>query len=191
MSEVRRSPIATDTRRSALCQLAAFIAGSPLLEWSPLADEALAAQLPATTPAYLRSRRPHGRASIRPPAYRDEIMKVINLHEFEDLARKTVSEQAYNYIAAGAADELTLRANRSAFGDFWIRRKVMVDVSKIDTSLELLGRKLEHPILLGPVGLRSLMNPDGERLTARAAAQHEICSGRRSACGRSGTGEDQ
>jgi isopentenyl diphosphate isomerase/L-lactate dehydrogenase-like FMN-dependent dehydrogenase len=107
---------------------------------------------------------------IRPPEYRDEIMKVVNLHEFEDLAKKNVSIQAYNYIAAGAADELTLQANRSAFGDFWVRRKVMVDVSTIDTTVELLGRKLEHPILLGPVGLRTLMNPDGERMTARAAA---------------------
>jgi isopentenyl diphosphate isomerase/L-lactate dehydrogenase-like FMN-dependent dehydrogenase len=97
-------------------------------------------------------------------------MKVVNLHEFEDLAKKNVSIQAYNYIAAGAADELTLQANRSAFGDFWVRRKVMVDVSTIDTTVELLGRKLEHPILLGPVGLRTLMNPDGERMTARAAA---------------------
>ena len=171
MSEVRRSPIATDTRRSVLCQLAAFIAGSPLLEWSALADEALAAQQPATTTATPAQPAPSRPGAIRPPAYRDEIMKVINLHEFEDLARKTVSEQAYNYIAAGAADELTLEANRSAFGDFWIRRKVMVDVSKVDTSLELLGQKLEHPILLGPVGLRTLMNADGERLTARAAAR--------------------
>jgi 4-hydroxymandelate oxidase len=167
MNEVRRSPTADDTRRRALCQLAAFMAGSPLLEWSPLAAEALAEQQPTTTPAQPAPARP---GAIRPPTYRDEIMEVINLHEFEDLARKKVSEQAYNYIAAGAADELTLKANRSAFGDFWVRRKVMVDVSKIDTSLELLGRKLEHPILLGPVGLRSLMNPDGERLTARAAA---------------------
>jgi isopentenyl diphosphate isomerase/L-lactate dehydrogenase-like FMN-dependent dehydrogenase len=102
--------------------------------------------------------------------YRDEIMAVVNLHEFEDLAKKRVSLPAYNYIAAGAADELTLRANRSAFGDFWVRRKVMVDVSRVDTTVDLLGQKLEHPILLGPVGLRSLMNPDGERLTARAAA---------------------
>lgn len=165
MSEVR--PIAGDTRRRALCQLAAFIAGSPLVEWAPLAAQTPAGQQPATTPAQPAPSRP---GMIRPPAYRDEIMKVVNLHEFEDLARKNVSVQAYNYIAAGAADELTLRANRSAFGDFWVRRKVMVDVSKIDTTVDLLGRTLEHPILLGPVGLRSLMNPDGERLTARAAA---------------------
>lgn len=160
MSEITLSPIAGGTRRQALCQLAAFMAGSPLLDWAALAAQAPAGQAPAAP-------RP---GMIRPPAYRDEIMKVVNLHEFEDLARKKVSVQAYNYIAAGAADELTLKANREAFGDFWVRRKVMVDVSRIDTSLELLGQKLEHPVLLGPVGLRTLMNPDGERLTALAAA---------------------
>ena len=167
MSEVHRSQEAGHTRRRAFCQLAAFMAGSPLVEWAALAAQAPAGQQPATTPAQPVPSRP---GMIRPPVYRDEIMKVVNLHEFEALAKKKVSVQAYDYIAAGAADELTLRANRSAFGDYWVRRKVMVDVSKIDTSVDLLGHKLEHPILLGPVGLRTLMNPDGERLTARAAA---------------------
>ncbi len=164
MSDVSRSPKAGRSRRSAVCQLAGFIAGSPLLEWSAQAAQAPGGAQPAAPAA------PSRPGVIRPPAYRDAIMKVVNLHEFEELARKNVSEQAYNYIAAGAADELTLKANRSAFGDYWVRRKVMVDVSRIDTTVELLGQKLEHPILLGPVGLRTLMNPDGERMTARAAA---------------------
>jgi 4-hydroxymandelate oxidase len=168
MSEVSQSSKSGPSRRRAFCQLAAFMAGSPLLEWSPVAAQTQtpAGEPPATTPASPPARP----GVIRPPVYRDEIMKVVNLHEFEPLAKKKVSVPAYNYIAAGAADELTLNANRDAFGDFWVRRKVMVDVSRIDTSLELLGRKLEHPILLGPVGLRTLMAPDGERLTALAAA---------------------
>lgn len=154
-------------RRRALCQLGAFIAGSPLLKWAPAAAAQTAAgQQPGAAPAQPTSRP----GMIRPPMYRDEIMQVVNLHEFEDLAKQNVSTQAYNYIAAGAADELTLNANRAAFGDYWVRRKVMVDVSNIDTTVELFGQKLEHPILLGPVGLRSLMNADGERMTARAAA---------------------
>jgi isopentenyl diphosphate isomerase/L-lactate dehydrogenase-like FMN-dependent dehydrogenase len=144
------------------------MAGSPLVQWAAFAGEASAAQQGAA--GQQGPAAPARPGVIRPPAYRDEIMKVVNLHEFEDLARKKVSVQAYNYIAAGAADELTLKANRSAFGDYWVRRKVMVDVSRIDTTVELFGRKLEHPIMLGPVGLRTLMNPDGERLTARAAA---------------------
>ena len=105
MSEVSRSPIAGGTRRRALCQLAAFMTGSPLVEWASLANEAAARQQSATAAQPSPPQRP---GVIRPPAYRDEIMKVVNLHEFEDLAKKKVSEQAYNYIAAGAADELTL-----------------------------------------------------------------------------------
>jgi isopentenyl diphosphate isomerase/L-lactate dehydrogenase-like FMN-dependent dehydrogenase len=168
MSEVGPSRNTGNPRRRALCQLAAFMAGSPLVQWAAFAGEASAAQQGAA--GQQGPAAPARPGVIRPPAYRDEIMKVVNLHEFEDLARKKVSVQAYNYIAAGAADELTLKANRSAFGDYWVRRKVMVDVSRIDTTVELFGRKLEHPIMLGPVGLRTLMNPDGERLTARAAA---------------------
>jgi isopentenyl diphosphate isomerase/L-lactate dehydrogenase-like FMN-dependent dehydrogenase len=106
---------------------------------------------------------------ISPPVYRDEIMKVINLHEFEDAAKKALSVAAYDYVAAGAGDELTLRANREAFSHYWVRRKIMVDVSHIDTSLALLGQKLEHPILLGPGGAKNIMIADGERLTAQAA----------------------
>jgi 4-hydroxymandelate oxidase len=168
MSDASCSPKDGHTRRRAVCQLAAFMAGSPLVEWAEAAAQAPAGQGP---PGGATTTRPSRPGMIRPPEYRDEIMKVVNLHEFEELAKKTVSLQAYNYIAAGAADELTLQANRSAFGDFWVRRKVMVDVSVSDTTLELLGHKLEHPILLGPVGLRTLMNPDGERMTARAAAR--------------------
>ena len=113
---------------------------------------------------------------VRPPAYRDEIMKVINLHEFEDAAKKSLSVAAYDYVAAGAGDELTLRANREAFGHYWVRRKVMVDVSKVDTSLELLGQKLDHPILLGPGGGKNIV----DRRTASAVRRRPRGSRRRS-----------
>lgn len=147
------------TRRQAVCRLAAFAAGSPVLAWAE-------AEQSQTAPA-----APAGQDVIRPPAYAPEIMKLVNLHDFEELAKKSIPRPAYDYIAAGAADELTLRANREAFGRFWVRRRIMVDVSRVDTSLELLGQKLEHPILLGPVGLKNLLHPQGDRLTALAARQ--------------------
>jgi len=107
--------------------------------------------------------------SVVLPQYPDDVMRPVNLHEFESVARTKISLPAYDYVAAGAADELTLVANRAAFGDFWIRRRVMVDTSNVDTSLELLGFRLAHPILLAPVGVRDLMAHDGDRLTAVAA----------------------
>jgi len=111
--------------------------------------------------------------SIPIPVYSDEIMSVTNLHEFEDVGKKKISQQAYNYVRAGAADELTLEANRAAFGEYWIRRRSMVDVSHVDCSIELFGETLPHPVILGPVGLRRLMHPDGDRLTLLAAHKSE------------------
>ena len=103
------------------------------------------------------------------PQYSDDVMRPVNLHEFEDVAKRKLAFFAYDYVAAGAADELTLRANRAAFGDYWVRRRSLVDSSNVDTSVELLGSKLAHPILLAPVGIRELMSRGGDRLTAIAA----------------------
>jgi isopentenyl diphosphate isomerase/L-lactate dehydrogenase-like FMN-dependent dehydrogenase len=107
--------------------------------------------------------------SVPLPQYPDDVMRPVNLHEFEDLAKKKLSVAAYDYVAAGAADELTLRANRAAFASYWVRRRVMVDTSHVDTSLEIFGARLAHPILLAPVGVRDLMSRDGDLLTAVAA----------------------
>jgi isopentenyl diphosphate isomerase/L-lactate dehydrogenase-like FMN-dependent dehydrogenase len=159
MADVTQRSSIRASRRRAIRNLAAFAAGSPLMTLVDSDGE------PVQTGPGQSGRPP----VISPPVYRDEIMKVINLHEFEDAAKKALSVAAYDYVAAGAGDELTLRANREAFSHYWVRRKIMVDVSHIDTSLELLGQKLEHPILLGPGGAKNIMIADGERLTAQAA----------------------
>src|SRR5262245_57639637 len=125
-------------RRQAIRSLATFMAEAPILGPSLLAQ---------TQSAQAGTGRQGGTGGqgaaanadvIRPPEYRDEIMRVINLHEFEAIAKKKISIQAYDYVAAGAGDEITLQANREAFDHYWIRRKVMNDVSKVDTSVELL-----------------------------------------------------
>jgi 4-hydroxymandelate oxidase len=161
--------------------MATFMAASPLVsivdangDPVPAPREDAAQQGGAPTgqrPAGAAGRQPDPPGVVRPPTYRDEIMNVINLHEFEDAAKKSLSVAAYDYVAAGAGDELTLGANREAYSHYWIRRKVMVDVSKIDTSLELLGQKLEHPILLGPGGGKNIVAANGEALAAQAARQ--------------------
>jgi 4-hydroxymandelate oxidase len=162
----RQSP----TRRQAIRRLATFMAGSPIA--GPTLLAAAQGNPQGGGGRQGGSGGQGGAASaeiIRPPEYRDEIMKVINLHEFEAIAKKKLSIQAYDYVAAGAGDEQTLQANREAFDRVWIRRKVMIDVSSIDTSLDLLGQKLDHPILLGPVGPKNLLNPDGDKLTSLGA----------------------
>ena len=163
------------SRRRAIRNLATFMAGSPLMSLVDANGDPV--QTPPAGGATQGGRQggpgtPRDRSDvIRPPAYRDEIMKVINLQEFEDEAKKALSVAAYDYVAAGAGDELTLRANREAFSHYWIRRKVMVDVTKVDTSFELFGKTYDHPILLGPGGGKNIVIADGEKLSAQAARQ--------------------
>ena len=93
------------------------------------------------------------------------------LADFESLAKERLSHFAYEYIASGAADELTLRWNREAFDAIRLRPKVLVDVEKIDTRVTLLGQEMPHPILLAPTARHRLSHPEGEVATARGAGE--------------------
>jgi len=79
-------------------------------------------------------------------------------------------EQAfYDYYAGGAEDELTLAANRGAFSEVFLRPRVLVDVSRIETAGSVLGASVSMPVLIAPTAFHRLAHPDGELATARAA----------------------
>jgi isopentenyl diphosphate isomerase/L-lactate dehydrogenase-like FMN-dependent dehydrogenase len=85
-------------------------------------------------------------------------------------ARLALSAVAYAYIAGGAGGEATQRANRAAFDRWAVVPRVLRDVSSRDTSVELFGRRLPAPLLLGPVGALELVHPEADLAVARAAA---------------------
>ena len=93
-----------------------------------------------------------------------------NLLELEDLARAKVPRPAFDYIAGGADDEVSLRRNREAYGKWSLRPRVLVDVSSCDTSTTVLGQPVSMPILVAPTAFHGLVHPDGELGTARGAA---------------------
>ena len=93
-----------------------------------------------------------------------------NLAEYEAAARAVLPGQVYDYFAGGADDETTLRWNREAYRRLLLRPRVLVDVNRVDTSVELLGERLALPVLLAPTAFQRLAHPDGELASARAAA---------------------
>ena len=93
----------------------------------------------------------------------------LNLFDFEGLAQQRLARMAFEYIASGAGDEITLRRNRDCFDEIRLHPRVLVDVSSIDTTCELFGERLEYPILLAPTAYQQLVHPEGERATARGA----------------------
>ncbi|MFW3172579.1 alpha-hydroxy-acid oxidizing protein [Geodermatophilus sp. CPCC 206100] len=85
-------------------------------------------------------------------------------------ARAALTPRAYAYVAGGAGGEATQRANRAAFDRWAVVPRVLRDVSVRDTSVELFGRRLPAPLLLGPVGALELVHPEADLAVARAAA---------------------
>jgi 4-hydroxymandelate oxidase len=75
----------------------------------------------------------------------------------------------YEFVASGAADELTLRWNRESYDKIRLRPRVLIDVSKLDTRVNLFGQELPFPILLAPTAYHRLYHAEGELATARGA----------------------
>ena len=93
----------------------------------------------------------------------------INVFDFEPVCRKNVPPAHFGYMASGIDDEATLRANREGFLKFQLRPRRLVDVSKADTSVDILGVRYASPIVLAPVGGQRSFHDQGEVASARAA----------------------
>ena len=93
----------------------------------------------------------------------------LNVFDFEPAARQKLPPAHYGYIATGVDDDATLRANRVGFSRFQIRSRRLIDVSRIDTSIRLMGVTWKTPIILAPVSGQRAFHPEGETAVARAA----------------------
>jgi isopentenyl diphosphate isomerase/L-lactate dehydrogenase-like FMN-dependent dehydrogenase len=96
-------------------------------------------------------------------------MQPINVFDYEALAQEGLHPAVWDYYAAGAGDEVTLRANRAAFERIRLRPRMLVDVSHINTRTTVLGAPISMPILVAPSAGHANACPDGECATARAA----------------------
>lgn len=95
---------------------------------------------------------------------------VASVTDYEPLARERLTEQAWAYLAGGAADEITHRANIEAFQRLSLRPRILQDLSGGSTRVELFGSSFAFPILLAPVAFQTMLHPDGEIASAVAAS---------------------
>lgn len=97
--------------------------------------------------------------------------QVLDVMEFEPLARKALPPGHFAYLATGVDDDATVGLNHEAYQHIQIRSRRLIDVEKLDTSVELFGTKWETPIFLCPVSAMKAFHPEGEVAVARAAAK--------------------
>jgi glycolate oxidase len=96
------------------------------------------------------------------------------LHEFIAAARKRMQQGEWDYVTGAAESETTLKRNRMALDCLALRPRVLRDVSRIDASVERLGRRIRLPVVLAPIGSLECMHPEGAVAVARAAGQFGV-----------------
>src|SRR5438128_12385680 len=97
-------------------------------------------------------------------------MRPLSLREFEAEAQHCLDAATYDLFAAGADDEITLRANESAFKHLALVPRVLRGQSTCELNITLFNSRASMPVLLAPTAFHRLAHPDGECATARAAA---------------------
>ena len=95
--------------------------------------------------------------------------QALDVFDFEPVARKNLPPAHFGLMVTGVDDEVTLRANREGFQKFQLRPRRLVDVSTIDTRVEILGATYDSPIVIAPTGGNRAFHPDGEIAVAKAA----------------------
>ena len=108
-------------------------------------------------------------ASISSPA--SQLPALINIEYYHQHARRYLPKQVYDYYRSGAHDEHTLRENVDAYRRLLLRPRFLIDVSRLDTSVSVLGERLRSPLCVAPTAMQRMAHPDGELATARACVK--------------------
>ena len=95
----------------------------------------------------------------------------VSNQEIIQAAHRNLPQDVWDYLTGGAESETTMRRNRLGFDSLALRPRVLVDVSKIDTSTVFLGKKLRIPVMMAPIGSLQTITPEGGVAVAKAAAE--------------------
>jgi glycolate oxidase len=98
-------------------------------------------------------------------------MDYVSNQEIIQAARRNLPQDVWDYLTGGSESETTMRRNRLGFDSLGLRPRVLVDVSKVDTSTTFLGQKLRIPVMLAPIGSLQTITPAGGVAVAKAAAE--------------------
>jgi 4-hydroxymandelate oxidase len=96
---------------------------------------------------------------------------LLTVRDFEAAARAALDPVYYDYVAGGARDEVTVRANEDAFARLSLLPRVLRGNVRRDLAVTLFGSRASMPVLISPTAFHRLVCAEGERATARAAAR--------------------
>jgi isopentenyl diphosphate isomerase/L-lactate dehydrogenase-like FMN-dependent dehydrogenase len=93
-----------------------------------------------------------------------------SIADMRRMAQRVLPRPVFDFADGGAQDERTLRRNEQAFDEITLLPRPLNGAAERDLSVELFGRRISMPVIIGPTGLAGLFWPSGEQAAARAAA---------------------
>ena len=99
------------------------------------------------------------------------LAKAANVDDLRRIAKRRLPFGVFDYIDGGAEDEHALRDSVTAYRKLQFRPRILRDVSDIDTSTTLFGKRIPMPLLLAPTGFSRIAHSQGELAVARSAAR--------------------
>lgn len=100
---------------------------------------------------------------------RRRLQRALNIEDLRALAMRRTPKAAFDYTEGAADAELSLLRARQAFQDITFHPGILRDVSHVDTSVEVLGRRSSLPFGIAPTGFTRMMHSEGEIAGATAA----------------------
>lgn len=97
------------------------------------------------------------------------IHTILNITEFEYVAKQLLPHSTYVYFRTGASEEFSLRENYDAYGRVFFRPMILQDNGPPNTDTEMLGNKVDIPVYITAFAGSKYAHPLGERNLQRAA----------------------
>ena len=102
------------------------------------------------------------------------LQRAANIADLRAIARRRTPRAVFDYTDGAADGELSLNRAKAAFARVEFHPTVLRDVSVVDTSREMLGRRAALPFAFAPTGFTRMMNAAGERAVVAVAADVDI-----------------
>jgi isopentenyl diphosphate isomerase/L-lactate dehydrogenase-like FMN-dependent dehydrogenase len=103
-----------------------------------------------------------------------KIATAVTIEDLAKLSRKKVPKVVFDYVEGSALDEVSYKKSIEAFTRVEFNANSLRDVSKINTSVEIFGKKIDLPIFFAPTGYTRLMHHVGEPAVAAVAEKNNL-----------------
>lgn len=90
------------------------------------------------------------------------------------VARRRTPRSVFDYVDGSAERELSSARSVDAYRRIEFRPSVLSDVTTVDTSVSILGRRASMPLVLAPTGFTRMMQYEGELAVVRAAGAADV-----------------